>query len=119
MLFENCCLEKSLSSDVRFFEEKVYSLSVAPKPLAVWNKELEGLESDLFEELKSSLLQPLSIYLGSLKKELRCIVLAYSLVVYRLSGAVVWSWLRVNVACSWVVPCWHILPNMLVFEYCA
>ena len=33
---------------------KVHSLSVAPEPLAVWNKELEGLESDLFEELKSS-----------------------------------------------------------------
>ena len=37
-----------------FFEEKVHSLSVAPEPLAVWNKELEGLESDFFEELKSS-----------------------------------------------------------------
>ena len=37
-----------------FFEEKVHSLSVAPEPLAVWNKELEGLESDLFEGLKSS-----------------------------------------------------------------
>ena len=40
---------------MRSFEEKVHSLSVAPEPLAVWNKELEGLESDLFEELKSSL----------------------------------------------------------------
>ena len=40
---------------MRFFEEKVHSLSVAPEPLDVWNKELEGLESDLFEELKSSL----------------------------------------------------------------
>ena len=40
---------------MRIFEEKVHSLSVAPEPLAVWNKELEGLESDLFEELKSSL----------------------------------------------------------------
>ena len=39
---------------MRFFEEKVHSLSVAPEPLVVWNKELEGLESDLFEELKSS-----------------------------------------------------------------
>ena len=39
---------------MRFFEEKVHSLSVALEPLAVWNKELEGLESDLFEELKSS-----------------------------------------------------------------
>ena len=37
-----------------FFEEKVHSLSVALEPLAVWNKELEGLESNLFEELKSS-----------------------------------------------------------------
>ena len=52
MLFENCYLEKSLSSDVRFFEEKVHSLSVAPEPLAVWNKELEGLGSELFEELR-------------------------------------------------------------------
>ena len=32
----------------------MHSLSVAPEPLAVWNKELEGLESNLFEELKSS-----------------------------------------------------------------
>ena len=37
-----------------FLKKKVHSLSVAPEPLAVWNKELEGLESDLFEELKSS-----------------------------------------------------------------
>ena len=32
----------------------MHSLSVAPESLAVWNKELEGLEFDLFEELKSS-----------------------------------------------------------------
>ena len=37
-----------------FLKKKVHSLSVAPEPLAVWNKELEGLESDLLEELKSS-----------------------------------------------------------------
>jgi len=37
------------------FAKKVHSLSVVPKPLAVWNKELEGLGSDLFEELKFSL----------------------------------------------------------------
>ena len=66
MLSKNCCLEKSLSSDVSFFEEKVDSLSVAPK-----------------------------------------------------LGVVIWWWLRVNVAYSQVVPCWHILPNMLVFEYCS
>ena len=41
-------------SDARFFEEKVHSLSVAPEPLAIWNKELEGPESELFKELKTS-----------------------------------------------------------------
>ena len=88
---------------MRFFEEKVHSLSVAPEPLAVWNKELEGLESDLFEELKSS---PVAAS-------------EHFLVVCLLSGVVVWWWLRVNVACSRVVQRWHILPNMLVFEYCS
>ena len=41
-------------SDVRFFEEKMHSLSVAFEPLAIWNKKLEGLESELFKELKTS-----------------------------------------------------------------
>ena len=40
---------------MRFFEEKVHSLSVAPEPLTIWNKELEGLESELFKELRTSL----------------------------------------------------------------
>ena len=39
---------------MRFFEEKVHSLSVAPEPLAIWNKELEGIEFELFKELKTS-----------------------------------------------------------------
>ena len=39
---------------MRFFEEKVHSLSVAPEPLVIWNKELEGPESELFKELKTS-----------------------------------------------------------------
>ena len=39
---------------MRFFEEKVHSLSVAPEPLAIWNKELEGPEPKLFKELKTS-----------------------------------------------------------------
>ena len=39
---------------MRFFEEKVHSLSVVPEPLAIWNKELEGLKSKLFKELKTS-----------------------------------------------------------------
>ena len=37
-----------------FLKEKVHSLSVAPEPLAIWNKELEGLESEFFKELKTS-----------------------------------------------------------------
>ena len=36
-------LRKSFG-DVRFFEEKVHSLSVAPEPLVIWNKKLEGLD---------------------------------------------------------------------------
>jgi hypothetical protein len=43
--------EESLS-DVRFFKEKWHSLSVAPKPLAVWNKKLEGLEHSGLKNLK-------------------------------------------------------------------
>ena len=37
-----------------FSKKKVHSLSVAPEPLAIWNKELEGLDSKLFKELKTS-----------------------------------------------------------------
>ena len=40
-IFEWCALSR-----------KVHSLSVAPEPLAVWNKELEGLGFELFEELR-------------------------------------------------------------------
>ena len=40
---------RSLLSDVRFLK-KGHSLSVAPKPLAIWNKKLEGLESELSEK---------------------------------------------------------------------
>ena len=103
-----------------FLKEKVHSLSVAPESLAIWNKELEGLESDLFKELKSSPVaasEHLSGFFDS--KRTRCIVLAYSLVVCCLSGVVVWWWLSVNVACSRVVQRWHILSNMFVFEYCS
>jgi hypothetical protein len=44
-------LKKSLS-DVRVFEEKVHSLSVAPEPLAIWNKKLKGLENSGLKNLK-------------------------------------------------------------------
>ena len=101
---------------MRFFEEKVHSLSVALEPLAIWNKELEGLESELFEELKNlSCCSPPSIYLGSfIKKELDLGIFSGSLL---LSDVVVWWWLSVNAIYSRVVQCWYILPNMFVLEY--
>jgi hypothetical protein len=34
---------KKFLSDVCFFNEKAHSLSVAPEPLTIWNKKLEGL----------------------------------------------------------------------------
>jgi hypothetical protein len=39
---------------VRFFEEKGHSLSVAPEPLAILNKKLEGLRSLSLKKLKIS-----------------------------------------------------------------
>ena len=98
----------------------MHSLSVAPEPLAIWNKELEGLESKLFKELKTfpvaapehisgffylerTWMQGLGIFSGSLL----------------LSDVVVWWWLSVNAVCSRVVQCWYILLNMLVLEYCS
>ena len=44
MLSENCCLEKAFRVTCAFSKKKVHSLSVAPEPLAIWNKKLEGLE---------------------------------------------------------------------------
>jgi hypothetical protein len=41
-------------SELYFFEEKAHSLSVAPEPLAIWNKNLERLEFLLLEKLKIS-----------------------------------------------------------------
>ena len=64
-----------------FFDEKVHSLSVAPESLAIWNKKLEGLESELFKELKSSPVVVSEHLSGLFKKELGCVVLAYSMVV--------------------------------------
>ena len=39
---------------MRFFEEKAHSLSVAPEPLAIWNKKLEGLEFLSLKKLEIS-----------------------------------------------------------------
>ena len=53
MLFENCCLEEVLWVMCTFLKKKVHSLSVAPEPLAIWNKELEGLEFYVVSKLLS------------------------------------------------------------------
>ena len=83
---------------MRFFEEKGHSLSVSPEPLAIWNKELEGLEFELFKELKTSPVAAPSIYLGSfIQKELDLSIFSGSLL---LSDVVIWWWLSVNVVCS-------------------
>ena len=100
-----------------FLEKKVHSLSVAPEPLAIWNKKLEGLESELFYR---------TVYLSF------CSPRAYIRVVLfrKNSEAGFWHilwwstvvrcrWLSVNAFCSRVVLCRYILPNMLVFEYCS
>ena len=86
---------------MRFLKKKVHSLSVAPEPLAIWYKKLEGLESELFKGLKAfpiaapehipgffyskrTRIQDLSMFSGSLL----------------LSDVVVWWWLIVNAVCS-------------------
>ena len=38
------CLEEVFLVTCTFLKEKVDSLSVAPEPLAIWNKKLEGLD---------------------------------------------------------------------------
>ena len=79
MLFENCCLEEAFR--------------VALEPLTIWNKELEGLESDLFEELKSSPVaasEHLSGFFDSKRTRMHCLgVFAGSMLFVRCSCMVV------------------------------
>ena len=42
---EVVCLEEVFLVTCAFSKKKGHSLSVAPEPLAIWNKKLEGLES--------------------------------------------------------------------------
>ena len=93
----------------------MHSLSVAPEPVAIWNKKLEGLESELFKGLKAfpiaapehipwffyskrTQVQGLDMFSGSLL----------------LSDIVVWWWLKVNAVCSRVVK-QHRIQDPLTF----
>ena len=98
----------------------MHSLSVAPEPLAIWNKELEGLESELFKGLKTSpVAAPEHIPVFFYSKRIRIQDLGMFSGSLLLLDVVVWWWLSVNAFCSRVVLCWYILPNMLVVEYCS
>ena len=97
MLFENCCLEEVFLVTWAFSKKKVHSLSVAPEPLAIWNKELEGLESELFKELKAfPIAAPEHIPGFFYSKRTRIQDLGMFSGNLMLSDVVVWWWLRVN-----------------------
>ena len=79
----------------------MHSLSVAPEPLAIWNKELEGLDSELFKELKtSSIVAPEHIPGFFYSKRTQIEDLGMFSGSLLLSDVVVWWWLSVNVVCS-------------------
>ena len=84
-----------------FLKKKVHSLSVAPEPLAIWNKESEGLESELFKKLKTSpVVAPdhISRFFYSERTQMQGLgIFSGSLL---LSDVVVWWWLSVNAVCS-------------------
>ena len=70
----------------------MHSPSVAPEPLAVWNKELEGLESDLFEELKSSPVatsEHLSGFLDSKRTRMHCLAVFSGSLLFVRCGCMV------------------------------
>ena len=72
---------------MRFFEEKGHSLSVAPEPLAIWNKKLEGLES--LCHLKNYCLEVvLLVTCAFLKEKVHSLSVAPSLLLFRTKS---WS----------------------------
>jgi hypothetical protein len=48
------CLKEVFRVTCVFSKKKAHSLSVAPEPFAIWNKELEGLKSLSLEKLEIS-----------------------------------------------------------------
>ena len=103
---------------MRFFEGKGHSLSVAPEPIVIWNKKLEGLESLLLEKLKisSKNIYPaapehISGFFCSRRTRIEGL-LSCSQVAYLLSEVGGRWWLSVNAAQSRVVQCWYILPDI-------
>jgi hypothetical protein len=105
---------------VPFFKEKAHSLILAPEPLAIWNKKLEGLGSLSLEKLKissedmySTTPEHISGFFCSRRTRIERL-LSCSQVAYFLSevGGRWWlSWL--NVVQSWVAQYWHILSGIL------
>ena len=76
-------------------------MSAAPEPHAIWNKELEGLDSELFKELKtSSVAAPEHIFGFFYSKRTRIQDLGMFSGCLLLPDVAVWWWLRVNVVCS-------------------
>ena len=94
-------LKKHSEWCVFFLEKKVHSLSVAPESLAIWNKELESLESELLKGLKTSpVAAPEHIpgFFYSKRTRIQDLDIVFGSLL--LSDVVVWWWLRVNVVCS-------------------
>ena len=123
--FLSCGLEVVYLEEVfwvmcAFLKEKVHSMSVAPEPLAIWNKKLEGLESYVVWKTavlmkssewcalfrgKSALSEcsPRASWWVLLSKRTWIQVLGMFSGSLLLSDVVVWWWLIVNVVCSRVV----------------
>ena len=95
------CLEEVFLVTCTFLKKKVHSLSVAPEPLAIWNKKLEGLESELFKGLKAfPIAAPEHIPRFFYSKRTRIQDLGMFSGSLLLSGVAVWWWLGVNVVSS-------------------
>jgi hypothetical protein len=96
------------------------SLSVAPEPLAIWNKKLEGLELWLSKKLKISSQDMYPAAPEHLSE--------FFLIVKNLDrgSSIVFLGSQIYIQCWWwlaielnSLQCRYILSNMLVLEYCS